>query len=314
MAIKEEFIDLKEQIAGGIIPATVTPWTPGPEYDLVESDLKGHVEDLCAVDGIVAVICNAHSGEAKMAPRDVKQDVIRAHKDAAGDTPVFAGVAGESSILAVEQAKEAEAAGADALMLLPLEVYGNGDPRVPVEHFRRVADAVDVPLINFQFPTWASAAIPVESHAEICAMPEVIGFKEASFDPVQYEETIRALDPPRDDYTQMTGNDTFLYHAYVLGSETGLIAYANLVPEMHVEKLHAVLEGDLDRAHAIRREMLDLTNFIFGKPQGEYLARTKAALQMLGTYEYDTVLPPQQTLDEDDREELRAILEELGEL
>lgn len=312
MSLKSEFEDLKDAISGGIIPATVTPWNP--DYELVEGDIERHVSDLASVDGVPAVICNAHSGECKMVDPETKQDAIRAHKEAAGDTPVFAGVSGESSLQAIERAKEAEAAGADALMLLPLEVYANGDPEVPIEHFRRVADAVDVPLINFQFPTWGSAGIPIESHVEICSMSEVIAFKEASFDPQRYDETVRAVDHVRDDFTLMTGNDTFLYHAYVLGAETGLIAYANLVPEMHVEKLRAVHEGDLERAHEIRRELLPLTNFIFGEPQGEYLARTKAALKMLGTFEHDTLLPPQQTLDAEERAELREILRDLGEL
>jgi 4-hydroxy-tetrahydrodipicolinate synthase len=314
MALREEFRDLKDRISGGILPATVTPWTPDPEYDLVEDDLQQHVRSLTAIDGIEALVCNAHSGECKMLDPGTKQDVIRAHVEAAGNTPVFAGVSGESSLQAVERATEAEAAGADALMLLPLEVYSNADARTSVEHFRRVADAVDIPLVNFQFPTWGSAGIPIESHVEICSMPEVIAFKEASFDPVRAERTIRAVDDVREDFTLMTGNDTFLYHAYLLGSETGLIAYANLIPEMHVEKVRAVREGDLDRARELRREMLPLTNFVFGEPQGRYLARTKAALQMLGTYEYDTILPPQQHIGDDERAKLRGILEELGEL
>lgn len=310
--MKAEHAELKDQIKGGIIPATVTPWTP--QYELAEDDLAAHVRELCSVDGVPAVICNAHSGECRMASREMKQRVVRAHESAAGDTPVFAGVGGESSILAVEQAREAEAAGADAVMPLPLEVYGNQDPREPVEHFERIADAVDVPLINFQFPTWGGAGIPIEAHVEICAMDEVIAFKEASFDPVRAERTIRALDHVRDEFTLMTGNDTFLYHAYLLGTETGLIAYANLIPEMHVEKLRAVRAGDHERALEIRREMLPLTNFVFGEPQGRYLARTKAALEMLGTFEHATLLPPQQGIGEDERAELRGILEELGEL
>jgi len=310
--MRDDHAKLMEEISGGIIPATVTPWTP--EYDLVESDLKRHVEELCAVDGIQAVIANAHSGECKMVDRETKQDVIRAHIDAAGDTPVFSGVGGESSLQAVEQAKEAQAAGADALMPLPLEVYENGDPAVPLEHFERVADAVDLPLINFQFPTWGGPGIPIESHVDICQLDQVIAFKEASFDPVRYDETVRAVDSVRDEFTLLTGNDTFLYHAYVHGAETGLIAYANLVPELHVEKIRAVHNRDFERAMEIRRELLDLTNFIFGDPGGKYLARTKAALKMLGTYEYDTLLPPQQQISHDERSELRGILQELGEL
>jgi 4-hydroxy-tetrahydrodipicolinate synthase len=303
---------LADAIDGGIIPATVNPFTP--DYELLEDDLIAHVEDLVATDGIEAVICNAHSGECNLTDRETKRQIIETHVDAAGDTPVFSGVGGQSSLQTVEQAKMAEDAGAEALMLLPIEAYANGDPRTAIEHFERVADAVDVPLIDFQFPTWGGAAIPIEAHVEICSMEQVIAFKEASFDPVRYDRTVRALSSIRDQFTMMTGNDTFLYHAYLLGAQTGLIAYANLVPDLHVEKLRAVHAGDLDRAMEIRRRILPLTNHVFGEPQGRYLARTKAALEMIGTFEHDTLLPPQQQIGHEERAELREILQDLGEL
>lgn len=312
--LKDEYRELKDHIAGGIIPATATPWTPGPEYDLVEEDLKALVSHLAGIDGMKAVIANAHTGECKLLSREMKQEVIRVHKEAAGDVPVFSGIYGENSLHAIEMAKEAEEAGADALMLLPLDIYSNQDPKEPVEHFKRVGEAVDIPLINFQFPTWGSPGIPIEAHVEICALPEVIAFKEASFDPVRYEETVRAVDHLRDDFTMMTGNDTFLMHAYHLGSETGLIGYGNLVPELQVEKIRAIHAGDLERAKEIRQKMLPLTNHVFGEPMGKYRARVKAALQMQGFFQYDTLLPPQNQIDDEEREELRQILEDLDEI
>ncbi|WP_330633393.1 dihydrodipicolinate synthase family protein [Halocatena halophila] len=312
--LKDAYRPLKEQIAGGIMPATAVPWTPEPEYNLIESDLESLVELLSSVDGIAGLVANAHTGECKMLSREIKQRIIRVHKRAAGDTPVFSGVYGESSHQAVEMAQEAQAAGADGIMLLPLDIYANQDPREPVEHFRRVGEAVDIPLINFQFPTWGSAGLPISAHVEICQLPEVIGFKEASFDPVRYEETVRALDHCRDDFTMLTGNDTFLMHAYQLGAETGLIGYANLVPELHVEKIRAVHDGDMERAKEIRERLLALTNHVFGAPEGRYRARVKAALKMQGIFEHDTLLPPQQQIDMEERQALREILDELDEL
>ncbi|WP_226042599.1 hypothetical protein [Natrinema sp. DC36] len=67
--LKDEFRDLKEHISGGIITATANPWTPD-DYELVTDDLRTHVEDLVAVDGIKAVVANAHTGETKMQDDD----------------------------------------------------------------------------------------------------------------------------------------------------------------------------------------------------------------------------------------------------
>lgn len=310
--LKDEFRGAKEQIEDGIIPATAVPWTP--DYELDRDSLHEHISNLAGVDGIVGLMANAHTGECKMLSREMKQEVVRAHKEAAGDTPVFSGVYGESSLEAVEMAQEAEDAGADGIMLLPLDVYAHQDPREPVEHFRRVAEAVDVPLIDFQFPTWGSPGLPVSAHVEICEMPEVIAFKEASFDPIYCEKVTRALNHLGDDFTMMTGNDTFLFHSYHLGAQTGLIGYANLVPDLHVEKVQAVNRGDIDRAREIRQELLELTNFVFGDPAGRYRARTKVALRMQGVFEHDTILPPQQQISMEDQERLRELLADIDRL
>ncbi|WP_408960273.1 dihydrodipicolinate synthase family protein [Natrinema sp. 74] len=311
--LKDEFRDLKERISGGIIPATANPWSPD-DYELVTSDLQRHVEDLVAVDGIEAVVANAHTGETKMLDDETYREVVETHVEAAGDTPVFAGVYGESSIEAAKLAQTAKDAGADGVMLLPLDVYAHQLPDEPINHFKYVGETVDIPLINFQFPTWGSPGLPISAHVEICNLPHVIGFKEASFDPIRYDRTIRAVDDLRDDCTIMTGNDTFLLHAYQLGAETGLIGYANLVPDLHVEKLRAVHDGDLERAREIRERLLPLTNHIFGEPEGRYRVRVKAALKMQGVFEHETVLPPQEQISPEERTELRNILSDLDRL
>lgn len=311
--MRPDYREVMDTIKGGIIPATVTPLTP--DLDVAEDDLYGHIEELSSVDGIPALIANAHSGECKMSPADDKEEVIRIHREAAGDdTMVFSGVAGESTPLAVDEAKRAEAAGADALMPVPIDVLSHGDPQILIDHYRSIADAVDVPLIAFQFGNYGDIAQPISAYVELCRIDEVVALKDASFDPVRYEKTVRALKPYWDQFTMMTGNDTFLYHSYELDSETALISYANLVPEMHVEKLRAVKEGDHDRARKLRQEMLPLTNYLYADPPGRYRIRIKEALELQGVFEHGTVRPPQQQLSSAERDELRQILQDLGEL
>lgn len=305
---------LQQHLKGGVIPATVTPWNP--DYEIVEDDLRDHVEYLASVDGVVAIICNAHSGEGSLAPLEQKKRVIEIHQEASGDVPIFSAVAGDSTMKAAHEAQEMEAAGAEGLMIFPSEVYGQGDcpPEIVVEHYEGVAEATDLPILAFQYPQFAAPPIPIEAFPEIVTMDQVVGFKEASFDPVMYEKTLRAVDDVRDEFTMITGNDTFLYHSYFLGAETALILYANLVTERHVEKLRAVHDGDLERAREIREEILPLTNFVFGEPERDLVARVKEALKLMGRFEYATVLPPQPEISEEEREELRGILADLGEL
>ncbi|MFB6119905.1 MAG: dihydrodipicolinate synthase family protein [Halobacteriaceae archaeon] len=310
--MKPEYEAVKDAIKGGIIPATVTPLTP--DLEVAEDDLHDHVQSLSETDGIVATIANAHSGECQMSPPEDKERVIEIHDEASEDAMVFSGIAGESTPQAIEEAKRAEAAGADALMPVPIDLYSHGDPQILLDHYRGIGEAVDIPLIAFQFGNFGDFSLPVSAYAELVQEDFVVALKNATFDPVRYEETVRATKPYRDQFTLMTGEDLFLYHSYVFGAETGLIAYANLIPEMHVEKLRAVREGDLERGRELRAEMADLTNFLFKEPIGRNRNRTKAALKMQGVFEHDTVRPPGQTLPPEEKDELREILQDLDAL
>ena len=305
----DSYAEVRDALEGGVTPATVTPLTP--DLEIAEDDLYDHIRSLSETDGVVATVANAHSGECKMAPSEDKEEVIRIHKEASSDAMVFSGIHGESTPIAIEEAKRAEAAGAEALMPVPIDVLSHGDPKILIDYYRDIADAVDIPLIAFQFGNFGDIAQPVSAYVELCRMDEVVALKNATFNPVRFEETVRALEPYRDEFTLMTGEDLFLYHSYVLGAESALISYANLIPEMHVEKLQAVRNGDLERARRLRSEMLPLTNYVFGKPIGRNRNRIKEALAMMGTFEHATVRPPGQPLSPEERDELRTVLQDM---
>lgn len=311
--MSEAYQDLKETLDGGVVPATVTPLTP--DYDIAVDDLHAHIDQLASVDGLTGLMTNAHSGESTMTPTEEKCKVIEETITAAdGRAHVFSGVSGESTPMAVEEAVALEEAGAEALMPVPIAVQGNGDPQIIWDHYRGIADAVDIPLIAFQFGNYGDINLPIGTFSELVQWDEVIALKDASWTYPRYEETVRALDHVRDEFVLLNGNDTFMYHAYHLGADGALIGYANIVPELHVAKLRAVQSGDLERAREIRREMMDLTNFIWKDPVPRYRQRTKAALKMQGYFEHDTCRPPQQPISAEEKDELRNILQDLGEL
>ncbi|MFB6173772.1 MAG: dihydrodipicolinate synthase family protein [Halobacteriales archaeon] len=307
-----EFAALKDEIKDGVIPATVVPLTP--DIEVAEDDLLTHAGTLASVEGVPALIANAHSGESTMTPTEEKVEIVRLHREAAGgDARVFSGVHGESTPQAAAEARRLVEAGAEALMPVPIGVQSHGDPRILRDHYRGIADAVDVPLIAFQFGNYGAINQPVSAWVQLVEMEEVIALKDATFDPVRYEKTVRALSHI-EDYTLLSGNDTFLYHSYHLGAESALISYANLVPEMHVEKVRAVNRDDLERGRELRAAMRELTDFLYADPPGRYRNRIKAALELQGVFEHDTVRPPAQSLGPEAKDELAGILRRMGEL
>lgn len=63
--------------------------------------------------------------------------------------------------------------------------------------------------------------------------------------------------------------------------------------------------GGTEHVREICKQLLPLTNHVFGEPEGRYRTRTKSALKMQGVFEHDTVLPPQEQIDPKEREEFR---------
>jgi 4-hydroxy-tetrahydrodipicolinate synthase len=302
---------LKAKDLVGIFPATVTPMTP--DYQIEEQDLRNHVKQLSSIRGVGALVPNAHSGEARMVTREQRIQVLKIHKEES-KVPIIAGVAGESTLATIELMKDAKDAGADAVMLLPPTCLGYGylPAEVLYKYYQDCSDAVDIPIVAFQMPQFLGVTIPVENIVESCNAKNVIGIKEASFNPVMFEEAARRIRALPKDISLITGNDTFLYACYLIGVDAVLILYGNLVTEMHVEMFEAVKKGNLAKGKEINDKMLDLTNFIFGPPQRDFIVRVKEALVMLGTFKYSTVLPPQPPISEEEKQRLRKILRDLG--
>lgn len=87
-----------------------------------------------STDGVVATIANAHSGECKMSPSEDKERAIEIHRETSSDVMVSSGIHGESMPMAIEEAKQAEAAEADVLMPISINIYSHGDPEIITEY------------------------------------------------------------------------------------------------------------------------------------------------------------------------------------
>lgn len=299
-----------DQLSEGILVPPVVPWDA--EYDLDERAFVDHIRNLSSSGVVSGLVCNAHSGEGEMIPWELRREIIDICRRTVDDMPIFSGVFSDSTRIAAEEAADAEAAGADGIMLYPSHIFAEGacPPELVVDHYRQVSDRIDIPIIALQFPT-TGGEIPVAAIERICGMDDVVAFKDGSFDPVTYEETVRRLDSQRDEFVLINGNDTFIYHAHRLGADTSLLLYSNILVQEQAELITAVQESRIQRARELRERLLPMTNFIFKDPIRDCRARVKEALVMTGVFDHGRVLPPQRTLDDDDRAELRGILDAL---
>lgn len=297
----------------GIIPATVLPMTN--EY---KPDLKalGPYLNWVIEQGPVALAINVDTGEGPHLSDAERREVLEVAVDAAGGrVSIVAGIGGPYTEAAIRQARDAKAAGADAIMVFPIPVFQGRPlyPEIPYEYHKTIADAVDLPMILFQLqPALGGVEYTPEALRKLLEIDTVVAIKEASFDAMTFVRTRSIVKSARPDVIYLTGNDNFILHSFILGAEGALIGFGTLATNLQVQMFEAALRHDYDEAFRLSDIVQPLADVIFAQPVPNYRARTKEALVMQGVIENATVRPPLLPISEAERATVRQALERAG--
>lgn len=297
----------------GIIPAIVTPMTREGEVDLPA--LRRYVEWL-AEQGPVALAVNVDTGEGPHLTADEKRQTLETVVQAVADKcSVVAGIAGPSTAQGISNARAAQAAGADALLIFPISAFLGQplNPEVPYRYHAAIAEAVDLPLILFQLqPALGGVLYTTEILHQLITIPSVNAIKEASFDAMRFLQVKAALESASRKITFLTGNDNFICESFILGAEGALLGFSTLGTREQVTMLEAVRRGDIAQARELGHRLQPLADVIFAPPVTDYRARTKEALKMLGILENTTVRPPLLAIPQAEHETIRRALQCAG--
>lgn len=297
----------------GIIPAIVTPMTSSGEIDLPA--LKRYAEWL-ADQGPVALAVNVDTGEGPHLTADEKRQTLETVAEAvAGKCKVVGGVAGPSTAAGMANARAAQAAGADALLVFPIPAYLGLplNPEVPYRYHAAIAEAVDLPLILFQLqPALGGVLFTTEILHRLIEIPSVVAIKEASFDAMRFLQVKAALESASRKITFLTGNDNFICESFILGAEGALLGFSTIGTREQVNMLKAIQRGDFAQARELGACLQPLADVIFAPPVTDYRARTKEALKLLGILENTTVRPPLLPVAEREREVIERALRAAG--
>ncbi len=297
----------------GIIPAIVTPMSSDGELDLPV--LRRYAQWL-AEQGPVALAVNVDTGEGPHLTADEKRQTLETVAEAvAGKCKVVGGVAGPSTAQGVANARAAQAAGSDALLVFPIPAYLGTplNPEVPYRYHAAIAEAVDLPLILFQLqPALGGVLFTTEILHRLITIPSVTAIKEASFDAMRFLQVKAALETASRKITFLTGNDNFICESFILGAEGALLGFSTIGTREQVIMLDAIKRNDMAKARELGARLQPLANIIFAPPVTDYRARTKEALKMLGNLENTTVRPPLLPVLEPECETIRRALQDAG--
>jgi 4-hydroxy-tetrahydrodipicolinate synthase len=299
----------------GIYPSTVLPMHPDFSPDL--EAYARHTAHCVLRDGIAGVLMNGHAGENFVLSRAEKRRAVEVAVETVGATRiVVAGVNAESSLDAAEEAREARAAGADAVMVfLPNAFALAHTPEMAVLHHRTIAAAVPgMPIFLFQAHHAAGRmGFTPETLDLLLEIPEVVGIKEGGWEVDGYDALRRRVRARRPDVAVCASGDEHLLACFVHGSDGSLVSLADILPDEIVALDRAVREGDLKLARALHEKLEHLAEAIYGAPPGgRATARLKFCLAEMGVIPCPAVRPPQPPVTGPEAAMLRAAMRESG--
>ena len=154
----------KHYVPHGVIPAVLLPFENDLSID--EANFRKHLRDVASVEGLSAITINAHSTEVASCTFDEQKRVLDIAQDEIGARlPLVNGIWADGSLEAARLARMAEHGGASALLVFPPAPFTLGqNAAMALAHFKRIADATDLPLIVFQYPLATGPGLS-EGHA-----------------------------------------------------------------------------------------------------------------------------------------------------
>ena len=244
----------------GSIVAIVTPMHDDGSLDLprLRSLIDWHVES--GTDGVVIV---GTTGESPTVNVEEHCKLIRAAVEYAdGRMPIIAGTGANSTAEAVELARFAKEAGAQAhLSVVPY--YNKPTQEGLYRHFRTIAEAVDLPVILYNVPGRTACDLSNDTTLRLAEVPNIVGIKDATGDIGRaLDLTLRA---PKD-FALYSGDDLTGLAFLLLGGHGVISVTSNVAPrEMH-EMCVAAANGDLATARAINGRLAGLHRHLFCEP------------------------------------------------
>ncbi|MFV2948686.1 4-hydroxy-tetrahydrodipicolinate synthase [Pseudomonas japonica] len=243
-------------IAGSMV-ALVTPMDAQGRLDW---DSLSKLVDFHLQNGTHAIVAVGTTGES--ATLDVEEHIKVIEfvvKQVNGRIPVIAGTGANSTSEAVHLTQNAKDAGADACLLV-VPYYNKPTQEGLYQHFKHIAEAVDIPQILYNVPGRTSCDMQAETVIRLSTVPNIIGIKEATGDLARAKAI---LDGVSDDFIVMSGDDPTAVELILLGGKGNISVTANVAPREMADLCEAALRGDAETARAINEKLMPLHKHLF---------------------------------------------------
>ena len=286
----------------GTTVAQVTPFNSDGKVNeiqlraLVERQIKGGTNVLLACGTTGESVTLNHAEKVQVAKIIIDQS--------AGRVPVLCGAGTNDTRDAIELTKDAEGAGADAILSVT-PYYNKPTQEGLYQHFRAIASETSLPVILYNVPGRTSANISAETTIRLSEIDNIIGVKEASGNMSQIMQILRNRS---DDFLVLSGDDALSLAMIALGGDGTISVVANEVPDLFSQMIHSALDGKWEKARELHNKLLPLmeANFIETNP-----IPVKTALAMMELIE-DNFRLPLVKMTNKGKKQLSAVLHDLN--
>ncbi len=292
---------LRSTLGTGLLSFPVTHFSRDLSLNL--DSYAAHVEALSRFDAAGLFACGGTGEFFSLAPAEVIE-VLRAAKDAAGDTPILCGC-GYGTAMATDLARQAEKAGADGLLLLPhylIEAPQEG----LLAHVRAVCDATGIGVVVYNR---ANSVLTADTLARLCdACPNLVGFKDGTGRVDLVREVTARMGDRLVYIGGMPTHELYAEAFFGAGVTTYSSAVFNFVPELALAFFRALRSGDRAASGRILADFFVPFARIRDRAPGYAVSAIKAGVDLAG-YGPGPVRPPLTDLSGEERASLAALIE-----
>jgi 4-hydroxy-tetrahydrodipicolinate synthase len=242
----------------GSIVALVTPMIPDSlevDWDALERLVEWHIEQ-----GTHALVAVGTTGESATLSVEEHSRVIKKTVDIVrGRIPVIAGTGANCTREAIELTTAAKNAGADACLLVT-PYYNKPTQEGLYQHYKAVAEAVDIDQILYNVPGRTACDMLPETVIRLSEISNIVGIKEATGD---LDRAAWLIENSPRDFAIYSGDDHSARELMLMGGHGDISVTANVAPKMMAQMCEAALNNDTEQAQALDQQLLAIHDSMF---------------------------------------------------
>ncbi|MEN0614972.1 dihydrodipicolinate synthase family protein [Klebsiella indica] len=291
----------------GIIPPVSTIFTADGQFD--EVGTAALIDDMifAGVDGLFILGSGGEFSQLNVDERKTIATFVIGYVDRR--VPVLVGTGGTNAREVIELSQHAQEAGADGIVVIN-PYYWKVSEHNLIRYFQQVADCVTLPVVLYNFPALTGQDLPPELVKTLVdSRRNIVGIKDTIDSVAHLRSMIKTVKSAHPHFSVLCGYDDHLFNTLLLGGDGAISASVNFAPQISVKLLQAFRDGDLAQAAHYHQTLLQIPRIY--QLDTPFVNVIKEAIVMCGRPISTHVLPPASPLDEVQKMQLKALLQQL---